>query len=168
MAYHPALHHRRSIRLKNYDYSRAGAYFITICVQGRECSLGEVQNGQMVPSAIGTLVQNRWNTLPDRFPSLDLDEFALMPNHIHGILCLTDLEIEQRPKLPEIVAYWKYTTTKEINQYRGLTTGKFWQRNYYEHIIRNEDSLRHLRQYILENPLKWDVDQLHPQNPSHW
>ncbi|MEY2977212.1 MAG: transposase [Prochlorotrichaceae cyanobacterium] len=162
MGYHPARHHRRSIRLKGYDYSSAGAYFITICVQGRECSLGEVQEGQMIPSTIGLIVQDHWDALPKRFPSIELDAFTLMPNHVHGILLLTEATPEERPKLSQVIAYWKYQTTKHINQDRESIGTKFWQRNYYEHIIRNPASLDRLRQYIMENPQKWDIDQLHP------
>jgi putative transposase len=120
-----------------------------------------------MPSKMGTFVQEGWNTLPQRFPSVDLDAFTLMPNHIHGILVFTESE-EERPTLSKVIAYWKYTTTKVINEHRNSPGMKFWQRNYYEHIIRNEKSLMYLRQYILENPLKWQIDQLHPQNPSHW
>jgi REP element-mobilizing transposase RayT len=163
MVYHPAYHHRRSIRLRGYDYSQAGAYFITICVQGRECSLGHIEAGQMIPSTIGTLAQDQWNALPQRFPTVDLDAFTLMPNHIHGILLLTD-STEQRPKLSQVIAYWKYTTTKTINQHCDTIGAKFWQRNYYEHIIRHETALNHLRQYIRENPQKWQIDRLYPEN----
>jgi REP element-mobilizing transposase RayT len=88
MKFDPDIHHRRSIRLRDYDYSREGTYFVTVCVLGRECLLGAVEGGEMVPNAAGWVVQTTWNELPKRFPNIELDEFVVMPNHLHGIIVI--------------------------------------------------------------------------------
>ena len=182
MKYNPAIHHRRSIRLKNYDYSQAGAYFVTICTQGRECLLGEIVNASTSLSQYGTIVQQVWEQIPHHFSSVNLDAAVIMPNHFHGIIVIArnDSPVHQNfrnalpkqeskiPTLGQIVAYFKYQSTKLINSMRDMTGVKFWQRNYYEHIIRNETSLARLRTYIEKNPQKWLSAQLHPENPSRW
>ena len=182
MKYDPAIHHRRSIRLKHYDYSRAGAYFVTICTQGRECLLGEVADASLTLSQYGVIVEQVWEQIPDHFSFVTLDAAVIMPNHFHGIIVIADesLHIQQKsshlphkqnckkPTLGQIVGYFKYQSTKLINLMRDMTGAKFWQRNYYEHIIRNETSLARLRAYIERNPQHWQSDQLHPKNPSKW
>ncbi|MGF1497256.1 MAG: transposase [Elainellaceae cyanobacterium] len=182
MKYDPAIHHRRSIRLQDYDYSQAGAYFVTICTQGRECLLGEVIDTSISLSQYGVIVEQVWHQIPHHFPSVTLDAAVIMPNHFHGIIVIAeesfpvqqesqDLAPKQnfkKPTLGQIVAYFKYQSTKLINAVRDLAGVKFWQRNYYEHIIRSEASLARLRTYIEQNPQKWQHDQLHPQNPSKW
>ena len=89
MRFDPEKHHRRSIRLPEYDYAGPGAYFVTICTQGRVCLFGEVVNHTMVPNDAGRMLQTAWDELPDRFPGVDIDAFVVMPNHIHGIIALT-------------------------------------------------------------------------------
>ncbi|MGJ3253671.1 MAG: transposase [Elainellaceae cyanobacterium] len=182
MKYDPVIHHRQSIRLKNYDYSQAGAYFVTICTQERECLLGEVVNASISLSQYGTIVQQVWQQIPHHFSSATLDAAVIMPNHFHGIIIIADdsLPIKQnssdvplkrnskKPTLGQIVAYFKYQSTKLINSMRDMTGVKLWQRNYYEHIIRSEASLSRLRIYIEQNPQKWQHDQLHPQNSSKY
>lgn len=188
--YDPRIHHRRSIRLPGYDYSQEGAYFLTLCAQGRECLFGDIQDDRVQLSAYGSIVMQSWQQLPLRFNTIDLDEVVIMPNHFHGIVIIhggaeatsvangavTNSEDvgggissqREKPKLGQIVAYFKYQTTKWVNEKRGTPGQKVWQRNYYEHIIRNESSLDHLRHYIHHNPQQWAVDQLHPQVPSKW
>jgi len=182
MKYDPAIHHRRSIRLKDYDYSQAGAYFVTICIQGRECLLSEVVDTSIALSQYGAIVEQVWHHIPQRFSSVTLDAAVIMPNHFHGIIVIAEdscpvqqeshdaasKQNSKKPTLGQIVAYFKYQSTKLINAVRDSTGVKFWQRNYYEHIIRSEASLDKLRTYIEQNPEKWQVDQLHPQNPSKW
>jgi putative transposase len=182
MKYDPTIHHRRSIRLKNYDYSQAGAYFVTICTQGRECLLGEVVDASLFLNQYGVIVEQVWQQIPDHFSSVTLDAAVVMPNHFHGIIVIVDESLpihknsrdtshKQNSKqltLGKIVAYFKYQSTKLINAARDLTGVKFWQRNYYEHIIRSETSLAKLRTYIEQNPQKWQHDQLHPKHPSKW
>jgi putative transposase len=182
MKYDPAIHHRRSIRLQDYDYSQAGAYFVTICTQGRECLLGEVVDALLSRSQYGEIVEQVWHQIPHHFSSVTLDAAVIMPNHFHGIIVIAEESFlvqqkshnlapnqnSKKPTLGQIVAYFKYQSTKLINVARDLTGVKFWQRNYYEHIIRSEASLAQLRTYIEQNPQKWQHDQLHPQNPSKW
>ena len=167
MSYDPNFHHRRSIRLQGYDYSQAGAYFVTLCVQRRECLLGEIVEQQMQLNQYGEIVLGWWNNVPDHFSGVDLDAFVVMPNHIHGVLVLSQ-ESPQPPKLGQIVAYFKYESTKRVNVFRSTPGLRLWQRNYYEHIIRNESSLQEIRDYIATNPMRWIEDQLHPERPSKW
>jgi REP element-mobilizing transposase RayT len=178
MKYNPEIHHRRSIRLKNYDYGRAGAYFITICIQGRQCILGTVVNGTVELNEYGSIIEQVWQGIPNHYPLANLDAAIAMPNHFHGILLILDKPINSnpqnhanvsrinRPKLGQIVAYFKYQSTKLINALRNTPGEKVWQRNYYEHVIRHEDSLKRLREYIMNNPKRWQEDQLHPENLS--
>lgn len=180
MKYNPAIHHRRSIRLQNYDYGQAGAYFITICTQGRECLLGEVTNSSIELSEYGVIVEQVWQQIPKYFSTVALDAAVIMPNHFHGIIVISDELINsyfsdditrekvKKPTLSKVVAYFKYQSTKLINTVREMTGVRFWQRNYYEHVIRSEHSLAQLREYIEHNPGQWQFDQLHPGNPSKW
>lgn len=198
MKYDPDKHHRRSIRLKGYDYTQAGAYFVTICTWQRECLFGDIYNRKMRLSRYGETVQFNWDNLPKRYPHIKLDAFIVMPNHVHGIIVLMD-ELERagldnfdagnprflgktaptkptttkpaRAKyhgLPEIIRGFKTFSARRINQIRSMAGVAVWQRDYYEHIIRNEESLHKIREYIINNPLSWEQDQLHPHNPSKW
>lgn len=181
----PQKHHRRSIRLRGYDYSQAGAYFVTIVAWRRECLLGEVVNGEMRLSRYGEIVQKWWEEIPAHFPNVELGTFVIMPNHVHGIIFI----VERRgtvpapndtirhqtkggetpplrtPTLEQIIAYFKYQSTKEMNlmDYTGTVT-KFWQRNYYEHVIRNDKDLQHKTDYIEGNLLLWNEDDENPVN----
>lgn len=178
MTYNPERHHRRSIRLKDYDYSQVGMYFITICPHNRECLFGEIKNGQMVLNEYGKIVKNEWMKSTEIRNKIKLDEFVIMPNHIHGIIIITDdgrgtlqraPTVEQFGKpvsnsIPTIIRLFKSATTKQINQIRHTPTIPVWQRNYYEHIIRDEDNLNQIREYIINNPVKWELDSNHPKN----
>jgi REP element-mobilizing transposase RayT len=196
MPFDPDRHHRRSIRLQGYDYAQAGAYFVTICVQGRECLLGQIEGDLVVLTPHGQQVFACWNALPQRYATLDLDAWVVMPNHMHGIILVSEAPIVAaggetpprqeggvspplpdagrseaaagRPTLGQIVAFFKYQSTKVVNQACGTPGQRLWQRNYYEHVIRNERSLERLREYIVINPLRWHEDQLHPDQPSKW
>ena len=212
----PKKHHRRSIRLKRFDYSSEGAYYVTIVVQGRECLFGEIIDGEMYLNEYGEIVQKWWNEIPIRFPNVELGAFVIMPNHIHGIIWIitnrrgevlsphnepnsdnrkADIQGEvisprynpnknilnenvdvitnqggatpplQHPTLGQIIAYFKYQSTKEMNRIetdKAIT--KFWQRNYYEHIIRDEKDLQNKTDYIESNPMLWDEDDENPLN----
>ncbi len=185
--YNPEIHHRRSIRLKNYDYSQPGAYFVTICSQNRQCLFGENKNAAIILNDAGRMITNIWHQIPDYYPGNGIGEFVVMPNHIHGIifvgvgLCAypemgqpqrvaptrQKQEIAARLSLPDIVHRFKTITTKQYTD--GVKQmgwqpfyGKLWQRNYYERIIRNEDELNEIRQYILSNPIKWALDEENP------
>ncbi|MCP4360168.1 MAG: transposase [Chloroflexi bacterium] len=173
MGYNPHKHHRRSIRLKGYDYTQAGAYFITICVKGGLCVLGDIIDEKIQLNEMGGIVQACWDDLPNHYSHVDLDAFAIMPNHIHGIIVLDTDHVgaglkpapAKRHGLPEIVRALKTFSSRRINSLRDTTGTAFWQRNYYEQIIRNERHLTAIRQYILNNPINWKVDKLHPQAP---
>ncbi|RME36332.1 MAG: hypothetical protein D6794_08655 [Deltaproteobacteria bacterium] len=232
MPYDPKKHHRRSIRLKGYDYAQPGAYFLTICTQNRACLFGEVVDGKMVLNEAGRMVHRWWNELNNKFPHVRTDAFVVMPNHIHGIIIIpptvgADLrvrpdenaqhvrpdenaqrvrpdenaqrvrpdenaqhvrpdenaphvrpdgqqharETERRTRpgapLPQIVQWFKTMSTNEyIRQVKNAGWAPFhkrlWQRNYYEHIIRDERSLKRIRQYIADNPLRWHLDRQKP------
>ncbi|MEA5551501.1 transposase [Anabaena cylindrica UHCC 0172] len=169
MKYNPDIHHRRSIRLRGYDYSQPGSYFVTICTQDHECFLGDLVNEDIKFMVRGVIAYQFWLQIPNHFPNVELDEFVVMPNHIHGIIVITDKfrgrEQEgelKKPNLGQIIAYYKYQTTKIINQIDDTPGIRLWQRNYYERIIRNQNALYIAQQYILANPLRWPKD---PHNP---
>jgi REP element-mobilizing transposase RayT len=169
MAYDSQKHHRRSLRLKGYDYSQAGAYFVTICTEDRTCLFGDVAGGQMHLNDAGRIILSQWEALPVRFSGVELDVFGVMPNHLHGILVLaTTAESAAPPVLGEIVGAFKSLTTdlyiKGVKQSGWLPfRGRLWQRNFHEHIIRNEKTLQRIRQYIVDNPIHWEID---PENPQ--
>jgi putative transposase len=154
MKYSSQIHHRRSIRLRGYDYSQAGAYFITVCTHNRELSLENEPMREAVCLA--------WHVLPLRFPCVALDEFVIMPNHVHGILVLKGAA-SSAPTLGHVIRAFKSISAIEANRASGRVGQPLWQRNYYEHVIRDEDELNAVRQYVRENPLKWAED---PDNPS--
>ncbi|MEQ9367743.1 MAG: transposase [Coleofasciculus chthonoplastes F3-SA18-01] len=202
MKYNPQKHHRRSIRLKGYDYTQTGAYFITVCTWQRQCLLGEIINGEMQLSRYGEAVKFNWDILPKRYDGVRLDAFIIMPNHVHGIIFLHDwgeegagldrlfpstatLVVKPAPTksiasaksshkqskiygLPEIVRGFKTFSSRRINQLRSQSGISVWQRGYYEHIIRHEESLTAIRDYILKNPWDWHNDDLHPENLHSW
>jgi len=156
MKYDPQIHHRRSIRLAGHDYSQAGAYFITICTHNGDLSLQD--------ESVREVVRSAWCGLPDRFPGVALDEFVIMPNHIHGIIVLAGGAASGAPTLERIVRAFKSISAIGANRVLGRSNRPFWQRNYYEHIIRDDEELNAIRQYILDNPRNWPDD---PENPSN-
>ncbi|MBD2201969.1 transposase [Calothrix sp. FACHB-1219] len=173
MAYNPKKHHRRSIRLPKYDYTQIGAYFTTICTYKKQCWFGDVMNGEMQHNQLGIIVYTFWQALPRRFSHIELDAFVVMPNHVHGILIITDAGARQptaeqfgKPvpgSIPTIIRAFKSAVTKRINLMRKTPYPPIWQRNYYESIIR-QDGLDNVRQYILNNPFAWAEDE---ENPLH-
>ena len=183
----PADHHRRSIRLKDYDYSQSGAYFVTICAQNRICLFGTLVDGTVQLNDAGQMVEHWWFELNRKFPAVETDEFVVMPNHCHGIVLITDsivgadLRVGPAPKAgqgahtgaplrPHLSTVIQWLKTMTTNEYvRGVKTGawapfnrRLWQRNYYEHVIRSEESLNRIRQYILDNPARWEFDRENP------
>jgi REP element-mobilizing transposase RayT len=172
----PEKHNRKTTRLSGYDYSQAGFYFVTICTDKWICCLGEVVGGEMVVSDIGKIVHIAWRQLPQHYPHVCLDEFVVMPNHIHGIIQLAESvsmpgrggfgnpPLQPRHGLPEIVRWFKTWSARDINRLRGTQGTRFWQRSFYDHIIRGEDDLDNVRRYIRDNALKWEGDRENPVN----
>lgn len=168
-------YHRRSIRLRAYDYAQAGAYDITMCVQHRACLFGEVHDEVMRVNAAGQVIQARWDDIPFRFETVQLDEMIVMPNHVHAILLLgaepSSAVADRLPvSLGQVVQWFKTMTTNDY--IHGVKThgwqpfhGRLWQRNYYEHIIRNGRDLERIRSYIEANPSRWTDDTENPDRP---
>lgn len=178
MRFDPGGHHRRLLRLRGYDYSQPGAYFVTVCTKDGEGLFGEISDGSMRLNVSGEMVQECWVDLPRRYPYVELDAFVVMPNHIHGIIVISvgaihELPVEEyrterrKMSLPKIIGYAKMNTAKRINQLRHTYGAPVWQRSYYEHVIRDEASLNRIRQYIAENPLRWADDEENPVNMSN-
>ena len=185
MSYNPSIHHRRSIRLKGYNYTSSGAYFVTMCTRDRACTLGDIVRGTVMLSNIGRIVAQSWMWLGDHHPYVDLDAWVIMPNHVHGIILILDDDIvpcdrrggsgkggsrtapttAKRKPLGRLIGAFKTVSTKRINEIRHTPGDRFWQRNYWEHIIRDESSLAQIRQYVINNPARWVDDRLHPTQP---
>ncbi len=227
MRFNPEIHHRESIRLKDYNYSENGAYFVTVCTQNRENLFGEIVEGKMILSQAGKIVLNCWQEIPQHFQNVELDEFCIMPNHFHGIIfivgarhALPENALPENvmpenvmpenavpenavPKnavpenalpenaLPEnmpqntghgmpcpynkfgkpvagslstIIGSFKSSVTKNIRKNSNIYN--VWQRNYYEHIIRNENELEKIRYYININPEKWEKDKYNSEKQT--
>ena len=225
--YNPEKHHRRTIRLKGYNYSWQGAYFVTICIQNRECILGSIQDEKMILNEAGLMIKETWEDLSVKYSGIEIDQYEIMPNHIHGIILLSSTHTcngndnraccnndivgagpracpacesnagiglsgkqygkskpckEGKPykqgnhggiaptlSLPDVVHRFKsFSTAIYRNCVEKLNwtpfPGKLWQRNYYDHIIRNDDELNRIREYISNNPLQWDYDENNPIN----
>jgi REP element-mobilizing transposase RayT len=211
----PDIHHRRSLRLRDYDYRGAGAYFVTLCSFQRECLFGQVEDGEMVVNEAGRMVRDLWEVLPERFQTVQTEDHVVMPNHFHGIIMILDGkgdllnapkpgvvvrrgepcvrpgfrkaddmgkgnqrqkgDHEDRPygtednSLGRVVLAFKSLTTHAY--IRGVNfqewppfPGRLWQRNYYDRVIRTEKELANIRQYIADNPAKWEMDENNPVN----
>jgi len=184
MRYDSEKHYRRSIRLRCYDYGQAGAYFVTMCTQYRDYLVDAVADDEMRLNDAGRMSEEWWFELNREFTTVETDEFVVMPNHFYGIVTIADANVgadlcvgpvlegaHAGAPLPTVVRWFKTMTT---NGYvRGVKTqgwapfrGKLWQRNYYEHIIRNDNSLNRIRQYILDNPSRWAFDRENPRQPN--
>jgi REP element-mobilizing transposase RayT len=210
MPFNPDIHHRQSIRLREYDYAGAGAYFATICTHGRECLFGEAADEVVRLNDFGGIVQEEWLRSAEIRNEIFLDEFIVMPNHIHGIIiidhrvgadgvrpesgacaqssaslgypgqktaetrehgcegafqqgaCHAPLRVTK--SLGSFIAGFKSAVTKRINQIRDNSGFPVWQRNYFERVIRNDRELDAIREYIVNNPMKWAMDRENPVN----
>jgi REP element-mobilizing transposase RayT len=166
MTYDLDRHHRRSIRLRGYDYTQAGAYFITICARHRACIFADIEAGSIRLTAVGEIATACWEVIPDHFPHADLDAFIVMPNHLHGIVVIgADPDVG----LPGSSLPGTACRALLTNRFGPLPPGRIpslWQANYFEHVVRNERSLNQLRSYIAANPARWMEDTLHPNNPN--
>lgn len=179
-------HRRRSIRLKDYDYTQHGAYFVTICAHERRCIFGQVVDDSMMLNEWGQIVADEWEQTAIVRPNVELDAFVVMPNHVHGIIVIVNdgdsvgaqciAPLQNAPKrgvtpnnvipnsLGAIVRGFKSAVTRTINRLPNPPDHPIWQRNYYEHIIRNEESLNMIRSYVATNPAKWAEDKLFVQS----
>jgi putative transposase len=179
-------HHRRSIRVPDYDYSQPGAYFITIVTRGRECLFGEITKGEMHLSAMGQIAEECWRLIPEHFPSMELGVYVVMPNHVHGIIVMRDrsdadaserrgtiyraptnyrapTERFQKPvagSIPTVIRTYKASVTRRIG--REFNATGIWQRNYYEHIVRNDEEYNRIHLYIEANVANWVTDNENP------
>ena len=233
MPYNSNIHHRRSIRLKRYDYTQRGAYFVTICTHQRNCLFGEIVDGEIKLNTNGEIARGSWLSIPRHFKNVELDEFVIMPNHLHGIIIIESSEVAgealanqdlsqsfsevagealanqdfsqlfsevagealanqdfskqqnlsgqcfaptvhtgetvkingTKPQsLAAITQNYKSVSTRQINRMNKAKGNVIWQRNYYEHIIRNEEALNNIREYIVNNSINWVKDQENPAN----
>ncbi|MDI6767834.1 MAG: transposase [Bacteroidota bacterium] len=167
----PIIRRRKLQRLKEYDYSLDGSYFVTICTKNREDLFGHIIGDTMQLKRDGKIVKECWEELPKHYPTIMLDEFVIMPNHVHGIIIIINDIVGARHASPlqrkhvslgTIIGSFKSATTKRINEIRKTTSISIWQRNYYDHIIRNEKSLCRIREYIRTNPERWTCDKENP------
>lgn len=188
MNYDPDKHHRRSIRMRGYDYAQEGVYFVTVCAQDRQCLFGEIVDGEIRLNDAGRMVQAVWKELSIHYPGVEGDEFVVMPNHVHGLIVLVGAGPRACPdvgprracpekgqpqgvaptlSLPDVLHRFKTLTTKRyadsVEQLGWIPFHhRLWQRNYYEHVVRDEESLDRIRQYILDNPARWEFDRENP------
>ncbi|GAB4545844.1 MAG: transposase [Anaerolineales bacterium] len=180
--YDPEKHHRRSIRLKGYDYTRTGAYFVTIVAYQRECLFGNIQNNEIILNEWGEIVREEWERTAVVRPNVELGDYVIMPNHIHGILIFAD-DIAGATRrvapaniastktilpnsLGSVIGQFKSIVTKRINRLQNVSGLPVWQRNYYDHIIRNEKEMDRIARYIQTNPLRWAEDHDNPNRAS--
>lgn len=156
-----------SHRLATYDYSQAGAYFITVSTSYHKMWLGHVAGDRALLSDAGRIARQGWARIPERYPGTELDAFVIMPNHVHGIIMLLDLPHDDpsRVHVGHIIRAFKGSTTHAIRR-SGLTDFA-WQPDYYEHVIRNDADLNRIREYILTNPLAWSLDRANPDHDKH-
>ena len=193
----PERQRRRSIRLPGYDYAQAGGYFVTIVTSNRACLFGETLEGQMRSNEYGRVIQLAWNELPGHYSTIECDAFVVMPNHVHGIIILREDKgvgvsyvgaglkpargvatgpnslragLKPAPTLAEIIRAFKTFTARRVNEIRNAGGVALWQRNYYEHVVRGENELNRIREYIANNPLsgRWIgsircEEKLHPR-----
>jgi len=180
MMCNPGRYHRRSIRLRNYDYSRKGAYFVTVCTKNRECLFGDVVAGEMRLNAVGKVILECWENISAHFPHVALDAVAIMPNHVHGILFITDAPVGAKDFSPLSTGQRQCGTSKTVGSIiRGFKIGltkwmrsnttvvDVWQRGFYERIIRDEMELTRIREYIHGNAKKWGLDRENPNRVKY-
>ncbi len=176
---------RNSIRLSDIDYSAPGSYFITICSQKKKCIFGDIKDEELLLNKCGKIARDYWLEIPEHFNRAEIDEFIVMPNHVHGIINLVDNAGAGHPSalklrwtgvqpnnnkyqkiipgsIGSIIRSYKSAVTKWIHENTDIID--VWQRNYYEHIIQNEDELYRIRKYINYNPLSWQIEKIEHGN----
>lgn len=169
------LQKRKVLRLAGYNYAKPGAYFITICTHGQKSFFGMIEDRTMNLNDYGRIVEKCWFNLPDHYPNIQLGEWIIMPNHIHGIIEIVTVgagsqtlpivgaglkpaPTKKHHGIPEIVRAFKTFSSRRINELRNTPGTPVWQRNYFEHIIRNKKSMQQISNYIRNNPLHWSSD----------
>ena len=199
MSDQPNEHHRRSLRLKGYDYSQAGAYFVSICAYNRECLFGEIESGLMRLNEYGEVVASEWMRSAEVRSEIECGEFVVMPNHFHGIVCIvgaygntpiygntplcgnTPMSRDEQQRVcvhdgaychtplrspsrnvGAMVRGFKGAASRRINEIRDTPGAPVWQRNYYEHVIRDDADYNRIAEYVANNPQRWLEDSLHP------
>ena len=182
---------RKNVRIKEYDYTLGNWYYVTICTHNKKCILGKIINGKMYLNEYGKIVKECLLESQTHFQNVEIEYYVIMPNHIHCIIIIdskSELKISNedvspgaadtgwetqplqtkqkilKPSLGQIVVYIKYQSSRKINIMHNTKGEKLWQRNYFEHIIRNEMDLYNVRNYIKFNPLKWDIEKNYPDN----
>ena len=181
MNYNPNIHRRKSIRLQGYDYSQAGLYFITICTNNRDCLFGQINDSKMILNYGGQVAEKCWSEIPLHFPNVVLHEYIIMPNHLHGMIQLSPINAhdtvgvenfqplhnEKQNQFQKIIPHsigssvrgYKIGITKWFRE--NTDVHNIWQRNYYEHIIRNQESYEKISGYIISNPEQWQKDKFY-------
>lgn len=157
---------RKKLRLAEFDYGSVGAYFVTVCTHNRQCVFGACENGVVELSELGRSVQAEWMQSAEIRNEIELDQYVVMPNHFHGIVWIREAVSSERKStertLGTLMAGFKSACTKKFRESAGADAA-LWQRRFYDHVIRNEQSLLKIREYVVNNPLRWDED---PENPG--
>ena len=169
---------RRSIRLPGYNYQQDGIYFITLCAYQNATFFGTICGGEMALGAMGEIVRKEWQRIPTIRKQIKLDHFAILPNHFHGLVIIDNSQVKDLAEcmpgqpgkeshtlrsgsLGAVVGQFKLAVRRQAIR-RGLHPPQsIWQRNYYEHIVRDEESLNEIRRYIIANPTRWHEDSLY-------
>jgi putative transposase len=154
-----------SLRLKTYDYSTNGAYFVTICVDNKAPILGGIQDGISKNNKAGLVVERWWKDLPTKYSNVEIDSYVVMPDHFHGIIIIDGVgAIHESPNVNRrrmtigmVIGYFKMNSAKEINILNNTKGEPVWQRSYFDHVIRNDKDLNEVREYITTNPLRWTL-----------
>jgi putative transposase len=155
--YNHEIYHRRSIRLKGYDYTSCGMYFMTICTHDRHNLFSDIINDELHLNIFGNIVDRHWLNLSKYHSHIDLDEYTIVPNHLHGIVTIVESSANSA-SIAEIIRGFKTFSAREINKHRQLRGVPVWQRNYFDRVIRTEKELENIRQYIINNPQNWHTD----------
>ncbi len=159
--YAPDLRHRRSIRLRGYDYTQSGAYFVTIVTRERRALFGEITDGEMRLNGAGQRIVDAWEWLATQYPEVELDSYIVMPNHLHGIIVIGGDARGNKP-LGRLIGAFKTVSTKQVNRAQSTPGQPLWQRNYYERVIRDDEEWNRIREYIADNPMRWETDEENP------
>ena len=178
--YNPQKHNRQSNRLRGYDYTQSGAYFVTMVTYQRACLFGEIVEGEMRLNELGQIADDCWRAIPDHFDRVELGAYVVMPNHVHGIILINETNADvgathespqpdppQRPRGPipgslgAIIGSYKSAVSRRIGQEYDIAG--IWQRNYHDRIIRNRRELDAIWRYIEANPANWDADNENPR-----